>query len=73
LEPLITAIKRNDEIKGIEIEGIEILTTQYADDAIFCLDGSEKSFQNTFKTFSSFSGLVINCDKTRAICLMVWG
>ena len=70
VEPLATAIKNNKDIKGIQIDDLNSLITQYADDTAFTLDGTEKSLQNTLITLRDFgriSGLEINFDKTKAI------
>lgn len=61
-----TALKRNEGIKGVSIDGVNVLTSQYADDAIICLDGSEESLRNTLETLQAFakiSGLLITRKK----------
>jgi hypothetical protein len=40
---LSISIKKNRSVKGINIDGIEYCTSQYADDTNFILDGSEES------------------------------
>lgn len=70
VEPLATAVKNNKNIKGIEIDNIISLLSQYADDTFFTLDGSEKSLYHTIQTLRDFekvSGLKINLDKTKLL------
>ena len=70
VEPLANAIKRNKEIKGIKIDDIEYLLSQFADDTTFTLDGTEASLKNTLDTlhiFAKISGLKLNTEKTKAI------
>ena len=62
---------RTDRIlKGIVVEGHEYKLSQYADDTVFFLDGSESSFKRAFKlldVFASMSGLKVNIEKTNAV------
>ena len=70
VEPLATAIKNNRNIKGIQIDNVNSLIAQYADDIALTLDGTEKSLKNsllTLRDFGRISGLEINYDKTKAI------
>ena len=70
VEPLATAVKRDENIKGITIQDLEALISQYADDTFFTLDGSEESLSATLTMLDDFgkvSGLVINRGKTKAI------
>ena len=63
-------IRNNVNIKGIKMNEIEVILSQFADDTSIFLDGSEKSFRETISTldrFSSYSGLKINIDKTNVI------
>ena len=61
---------QNKHIKGIMVNGKEHRILQFADDTEFLLDGSQKSFQATLETLSTFkniSGLKVNEEKTRAL------
>ena len=63
-------IRSNVDIKGIKMNDVEILLSQFADDTSILLDGSEKSFKETILTldqFSRYSGLKMNADKTNVI------
>ena len=63
-------LKQNNNIKGYNIEGIEILISQYADDTSIFLDGSKESFTYTVKTileYAKYSGLNMNFEKTKVI------
>ena len=69
-EILAILARGNKEIKGINIENIIYLISQYADDTSFTLDGSKKSLEETLKLlifFSKISGLCINIEKTKVI------
>ena len=63
-------ILKNNDIKGILINGKEYKLSQYADDTQLILDGTEKSLKaamETLKQFYIMSGLKINVEKTRAL------
>jgi len=65
-------LKHNPNITGIKCNNNEFLLTQYADDTIVLLDGSEKSLRSTFYVlilYAYVSGLCLNVDKTKAICI----
>ena len=69
VEVLAEAVRKNNEIKGITVNGREIKNSQYADDTTLILDGSQKSFTTSLKTlefFSDVSGLRLNRKKTEA-------
>ena len=70
-EILSNAIRQDTNIKGIRIFGNEIKLTQFADNTnLFCADlDSVSAVLNKIKTFSSFSGLKLNIEKTKAIWL----
>ena len=71
VELLSIAVKRNTDIKGININNRDFCIFQYADDTNFTLDGSEKSLTEVMKIlddFASCSGLKINKDK----CMATW-
>ena len=65
-------IRRNKNIKGINLRGQETLLSLFADDTTMYLDGSERSFTEAILTldhFSRMSGLRVNNDKTQLIWL----
>ena len=69
-EFLATKIRKNKTIKGINIYNIVFKISQYADDTIAMLDGTERSLNQTLEelyNFSKISGLNINFDKTRLV------
>lgn len=71
-EILALMIKKNKNIIGININGENVLLSQFADDTAFYLDGSEGSFDSCMqilKSFALMSGLKINFDKTIAVWL----
>jgi hypothetical protein len=64
-------IRQNVKIKGIKLNEVEVLLSQFADDTTVCLDGTEESFNECMRMlqlFSDVSGLKINKDKT----IVVW-
>ena len=70
-EIMATLIRQNVNIKGIKLNEVEILLSQFADDTTVCLDGTEGSFKECMrmlKLFSEISGLKINKEKT----IIVW-
>ena len=69
-EILSRQFKASNDIKGIQIAGIEYLLSQFADDTTILLDGSENSLDEALKilnTFALASGLKLNSTKTRAV------
>ena len=67
VECLAHFIRNNPIIKGIEVDGVKHVISQYADDTVLFLAAdpiSLKEIVQTFETFSSISGLVINKQKT---------
>ena len=69
-EVLSLIIRKNKDIKGIKINDIEVLLSQFADDTSLYLDGSKKSFMESIRSlqyFSTISGLQMNMDKTQVI------
>ena len=69
-EILAILVRNNPRIKGIRINGIEYLTSQYADDTSLTLDGTQESLLNTMlvlKFYGRISGLNVNTDKTKVI------
>ena len=69
-EVLATAIRKNTNIKGISVNDVEITLSQYADDTILILDGSDESLRSSLATlddFSKVSGLRLYDKKTEAL------
>ena len=69
-EFLAVKLRKNKNIKGIKVNNIEFLISQYADDTSVILDGSESSLKQTIselERFSRISGLNINFDKTQLV------
>ena len=69
-EILAILLRNNPNIKGIKINGIEYIVSQYADDTSLTLDGSQESLLHTMiilKFYGRISGLNINTDKTKVI------
>jgi len=67
---LATAIRGDNEIKGISVGNIECKLSQYADDPTMILDGSQASLERSFALLDSFgqlSGLRVNCEKTEVL------
>ena len=69
-EILSMLIKNNKNIKGIKIGNLVCKLTQFADDTTLFLDGTRGSLLaalNTLEVFGSYSGLVMNSEKTQLI------
>ena len=69
-EILNILVRNNTGIKSINIDVIEYLISQYADDTTFFLDGSSESQNNTMEVLdysAEISGLKINYIKSKAI------
>ena len=69
-EVLATAIRRDNEIKGISVGNVECKLSQYLDDTTMILDGSQMSLQRPFALLDSFgqlSGLQVNSEKTEVL------
>ena len=67
---LLTPFGKKQRIKGIEINGIDLKLSQYADDTTLILDGSEESFLESvilIEIFGNISGLRLNIKKTEAL------
>ena len=67
---LATAIRGDNEIKGISVGNVECKLSQYADDTTMILDGSQTSLERSFALLDSFyqlSGLRVNCEKTKVL------
>ena len=69
-EILGCAIRQNDQIRGIKIDGKEKKIGQYADDIWAIIRATQESFSgllNTFDRFAKISGLKINYKKTHIL------
>ena len=69
-EVLANAIRNDNNIKGITVDGQEIEISLYADDTTLILDGSRASFQNSLQVLELFgliSGLRLNYKKTEVL------
>jgi hypothetical protein len=63
-------IRKNDKIRGIQIEDTHYKLGQYADDTQLYLNGTESSMSEALQTLQLFygmSGLKINIEKTQAV------
>ena len=70
VEVLADALRRDDNIRGITVNGQEIKISQYADNTTLILDGSRTSFTNAVQAlelFSASSGLRLNHKKTEVL------
>ena len=70
VEVLSLRLKQNPSVRGITIEDLPILISQYADDTTLILDGSEislKAAMNELQSFANISGLKINVEKTQVV------
>ena len=68
-EVLANAVRKDQNIRGINIANVECKLSQYADDTTMILDGSELSLLRTFLLLDNFaisSGLKINYEKNRS-------
>ena len=68
---LSCAIRQNEQIKGIEINGYTVNIVQYADDTTLVVADMEsaKKALKVIEDFAVFSGLNINQSKTNAMWL----
>ena len=69
-EILSLMVENSSEILGIKINKNSFKITQFADDTTLLLDGSVCSLQaalNLLEVFGSYSGLKVNCEKTKII------
>ena len=67
IEPFGQTIRASSSIGGIQINGMEIKVSAYADDTALILDGTENSLRAALKTceeFEGVSGLKLNKSKT---------
>ena len=71
-EILARKVKSCEAIKGLNLEGVIIKLSQYADDTQFIMGGSKSSLEaamTILKEFYYYSGLKINIKKTLAVWL----
>ena len=54
---LATAIRGDNEIKGISVGNVECKLSQYADDTTMILDGSQTPLERSFALLDSFGQL----------------
>ena len=69
-EVLANAVRKDENIRGINIADVECKLSQYAFDTTMILDGSELSFSTALLLLDNFaisSGLKINYEKTEAL------
>ena len=69
-EILAIKMRNNKNIKGIKVNKIEHVISQYADDTSLILDGTERSLHEALmelRWFEDISGLKVNFDKTQVI------
>ena len=69
-EVLANAVRKDENIRGINIANVECKLSQYADDTTMILDGSELSLSRTLLLLDNFaisSGLKINYEKTEPL------
>ena len=69
-EVLANGVKKDENIRGINIVSVECKLLQCADDTTMILDGSELSLSRTLPLLDNFavsSGLKINYEKTEAL------
>ena len=67
---LANAVRKDENIRGINIANVECKFSQYADDTTMILDGSELSLSRTLLLLDNFaisSGLKINYEKTELL------
>ena len=70
IEPLLSAIRTSEGIRGITIDQTDIKVTAYADDVTVILDGSPVSLRaclTLFERFEKISGLHLNRNKTKPL------
>ena len=68
-----TLFAKNEKIKGIKINDIEVKNVLFADDATFVTDGSRESFDtliSVLEEFSDISGLKLN--EKKMFCFKSW-
>ncbi len=66
-EVLSCFIRKNNDIKGITIDGVTHKICQYADDTILCMPFDQDSIDSSllaFEQFQNVSGLKVNYDKS---------
>ena len=69
-EVLANAVRKDENIRSINIANVECKLSQYADNTTMIVDGSELSLSRTLLLLDNFaisSGLKINYEKTKAL------
>ena len=69
-EILAILSRQNKRVRGIQVNNLEYLISQYADDTTFTLNDSRESLEECLKLlklFSEISGLCINIEKSKVI------
>ena len=69
-EILSVMLKQETKVKGYQVDGVEVLVSQYADDTSIFLDGSEESFSyciHIILEYAKYSGLNMNFEKTKVV------
>ena len=56
---LADAMTKNNNIKGVIVDGHEIKISIYADDTTLIIDGSRSSFQNSLQILELFSAILV--------------
>ena len=72
VEILAKQIAKSNKLNGIRLDSTEVRISQYADDTILFLDGSERSLNGVteeLNEFSEQSGLKLNWEKTSCLPL----
>ncbi len=72
IEPLAQAVRQNDEIKGVTVNGTEHKLGLFADDVIAYLEQPDDSLPALIKQFETFghcSGYKINISKMQVLML----
>lgn len=65
-EVLASAIRKDNEFKGITVGSTECKLSQYADNTTLILDGTQNSLEcslDILEKFGEVSGLRVNCEK----------
>lgn len=70
LEPLLNKLRLDNSVRGMNLGGVDVKLSAYADDVALILDGSQQSLMKSFQSFHWFeseSGMKINEEKTTAM------
>lgn len=71
VELLATLVRRSLEIRGLEVAGTSIRVSQYADDSTFFVNDLDSltPLLHLIESFSKFSGLTVNLQKSHLLLL----